>query len=243
MYLALGATKIVAYNISSTSNLTHVIGYYTRKGVLDLFQWDLPKHISTHYFAQASTIGDCIYRYMYKTKYLALVNLDEFFIPLHKESLLDVLSSVNISHVGTLQFTNVFYFPNSNGSNLVKLNRTLSKLNSVILSYTLKELHPSCQGRSKLIVQPSLVLRAYVHNVKEQIQGAKIYTIPENLATMHHFRKGNGRDRETTHDAHVSRWFDQIVERLNKARSEIGEEHSEVKMEELMNTRKTVLKM
>ena len=225
MYLALGATKIIAYNVSSTANLTHVIEYYTGKGVLDLHQWDLPPDTSTAHFAQAATIGDCIYRYMYQTKYLALVNLDEFFIPLRNESLLDVLSWVNNSNAGTIQFGNVFYPLNINRSNLVKHNIALRKLNSSILSYTYKELHSCCSGRQKLIVVPNLVVRAYVHKVKKQIPGAEIYTIPEGVAHSHHYRNWHVKDVEYIEDEHIYLWVDQIAERLKKARSEIGEEH------------------
>ena len=162
---------------------------------------------------------------MYQTKYLALINLDEFFIPQHKESLLDVLSSVNNSHIGTLQFRNVFYSLNNNKSNLVRQNMTLKKLNSVLLSYTLKELHPCCFARKKLIVLPSLVIRASVHSVGEQVSSAEIYTIPEGVAQMHHYRKWRANDVDYTNDSHVYGWFDQIIRRLKKARSEIGEEH------------------
>ena len=227
MYLALGATKIIAYNVSSTANLTHVIEYYTGKGVLDLHQWDLPPDTSTAHFAQAATIGDCIYRYMYQTKYLALVNLDEFFIPLRNESLLDVLSWVNNSNAGALQFGNVFYPLNNNRSNLVKQNVTLRKLNSSILSYTYKELHPCCFfGRRKVIFMPSLVVRAYIHNVIEQIPGTEIYTIPEGVAQMHHYRNWKEKDVQFIEDEHVYLLVDRIAKRLKKARSEIGEKHS-----------------
>ena len=55
IYLALVTTKTIAYNVSSTANLTRVLEYYTGKGVLDLHQWNLPPDTLTAHFAQAAT--------------------------------------------------------------------------------------------------------------------------------------------------------------------------------------------
>ena len=47
-----------------------------------------------HYFGQMISISDCVYRSMYRTRYLASQDLDELIVPMKADSWADMLRSV-----------------------------------------------------------------------------------------------------------------------------------------------------
>ncbi|XP_053377892.1 uncharacterized protein LOC128547951 [Mercenaria mercenaria] len=68
----LGAEKFVVYNISTSTNVDQVLGYYSRQGLVNVVQWQLPMRVSTypkskepaeiHYFGQTAALNDCLFR-------------------------------------------------------------------------------------------------------------------------------------------------------------------------------------
>ena len=83
-YLILGANKFAVYNHSGSVFLKPVIEHYVQQGVLDFYDIATPLEVKSLRQGQMVIIQDCIYRYMYDTKYLALIDFDEFFYPSEK---------------------------------------------------------------------------------------------------------------------------------------------------------------
>lgn len=65
----------------------------TARATVDMLPWDLKmrsqKDIRTEGLFAA--LNDCLYRNMYRYQYVALIDLDEFIIPRHNDTLLEMI--------------------------------------------------------------------------------------------------------------------------------------------------------
>lgn len=79
-------------------NLTHYVPRTKHScvfpGLVEVIPWSLSEYLNVsrkalpkqhpgdiHYFGQIPALNDCLYRYMYKSKYIALHDPDEFILP------------------------------------------------------------------------------------------------------------------------------------------------------------------
>lgn len=60
--------EVIPWSISSLLNVSH--SWQPERGPGDL-----------HYYGQIPALNDCLYRYMYQTKYMALHDMDELILP------------------------------------------------------------------------------------------------------------------------------------------------------------------
>ena len=92
----LGAEKFQLYNESVDPRATACLREYVRRGIVDVQPWTLPSDIADviYYRGQILAINDCLYRMMYRTKYLVIQDLDEFVFPMRSESWQSMLDSI-----------------------------------------------------------------------------------------------------------------------------------------------------
>ncbi|ELT97413.1 hypothetical protein CAPTEDRAFT_221921, partial [Capitella teleta] len=78
-----GAQKFLLYYYNHSESLMPYIKHYIDMGLVEYRSWPLHRvdNKISIYKAQVSVINDCIYRSMYKTKYLALMDPDELLVP------------------------------------------------------------------------------------------------------------------------------------------------------------------
>ncbi|XP_018613816.1 glycosyltransferase family 92 protein F13G3.3-like [Scleropages formosus] len=94
VYKILGIQKVYIYNTSCGPDLEKVLHYYKEEGTLEIEPWPIDKFLNPsrgwnfnehkgdlHYFGQLTTLNDCIYRNMYKSKYVLLNDIDEIIVP------------------------------------------------------------------------------------------------------------------------------------------------------------------
>ena len=93
----LGAQKFQFYLESVGPRVAPCLREYARRGIVDIQPWTLPSDIVRilHYHGQIMAINECLYRMMYKTKYLIIQDLDEFVVPMSSDSWLSMLNSIN----------------------------------------------------------------------------------------------------------------------------------------------------
>ncbi|XP_061575895.1 uncharacterized protein LOC133442030 isoform X2 [Cololabis saira] len=104
MFQILGVNRVVVYKTNCSIETQRVLDYYTHKGLIEVIPWSLssflnvsrswlPKHGpgELHYFGQIPALTDFLYRYMYKTKYVALHDIDELILPQSVNSWLELL--------------------------------------------------------------------------------------------------------------------------------------------------------
>ena len=74
----LGAEIFQLYNESVGPRATACLREYVRRGIVDVQPWTLPSDIADviYYRGQILAINDCLYRMMYRTKYLVIQDLE-----------------------------------------------------------------------------------------------------------------------------------------------------------------------
>ncbi|XP_028430213.1 uncharacterized protein LOC114553210 [Perca flavescens] len=90
----LGVNRVVVYKTSSSPETQSILDYYTNKGFVEVIPWSLSKFVNVsrgwlpehgpgdiHYLGQIPALSDCVYRYMYQSRYVALHDMDELILP------------------------------------------------------------------------------------------------------------------------------------------------------------------
>lgn len=89
----LGVEHFWLYNNNSTDNFRKVLKPYIASGEVELFNWPNLPHERFEYGCQPRAYNNCIERAKGKTKWLAMIDTDEFLLPLEKNNILDVLKN------------------------------------------------------------------------------------------------------------------------------------------------------
>uniref|UniRef100_A0A3B3TRJ1 Glycosyltransferase family 92 protein n=1 Tax=Poecilia latipinna TaxID=48699 RepID=A0A3B3TRJ1_9TELE len=90
----LGVNRVVVYKTNCSAETQRVLDYYSDKGLVEVVPWSLSEYLKVsrrakpdqdpgdiHYFGQIPALNDCLYRSMYRSKYVALHDPDEFILP------------------------------------------------------------------------------------------------------------------------------------------------------------------
>lgn len=186
----LGVSHFVLYNHTVGPNVDCLLQQYIDEGVVTVLPWHLnmisQKEIRTEGLFAA--LNDCLYRTMYRYKYVLMIDFDEYIIPHTKNSLTDMLAELKksaTSKAGAYSFQNSFFYlqwPNDRWANdlrypLVTLQKTTRKA----------QFHMHKQ-RSKCIVIPERVVEMGNHFVWEFVPGNVMVNIDPRLAFLHHYR-------------------------------------------------------
>ncbi|KAI3354152.1 hypothetical protein L3Q82_018481 [Scortum barcoo] len=104
MMQLLGVNRVAIYKTSSSPEIQQILDYYTHKGLVEVIPWSLSRFVNVsrgwlpehgpgdlHYFGQIPTLNDCLYRYMYRSRYVALQDIDELIPPQSVNSWLELL--------------------------------------------------------------------------------------------------------------------------------------------------------
>ncbi|KAH8249338.1 hypothetical protein KR032_008589 [Drosophila birchii] len=147
-----------------------------------------------------AALNDCLYRTMFRYKYLALVDLDEFIVPRYSDTLNELISSLNQRfrnrNTGAYSFQNAFYYLQFADDVLASsgIDGGTDQLASVRASLVTQrktrrryKLHPQKQ-RSKYICKPEAVVEAGNHFVWEFAPGKGSLNVPPKEAILQHYR-------------------------------------------------------
>ncbi|KAH8351976.1 hypothetical protein KR084_000971 [Drosophila pseudotakahashii] len=147
-----------------------------------------------------AALNDCLYRTMYRYKYLALVDLDEFIVPRYSDTLNELIGSLNQRfrnrNTGAYSFQNAFYYLQFADDNLASSgieggNDQLASVRASLVTQRKTrrryKLHPQKQ-RSKYICKPEAVVEAGNHFVWEFAPGKGSLNVPPKEAILQHYR-------------------------------------------------------
>ncbi|XP_072263092.1 uncharacterized protein [Pyxicephalus adspersus] len=95
MYKILGASTVTIYNTSCAPDVDKVLRHYIHEGTVDVVPWPIDRYLQTSnkwrfvkgltsqigYFGQTAALNDCIYRNMFKSKFVLLNDIDEIILP------------------------------------------------------------------------------------------------------------------------------------------------------------------
>ncbi|XP_052386743.1 uncharacterized protein LOC127933795 isoform X2 [Carassius gibelio] len=200
----LGAQRVVIYKTNCDSDTQKVLDYYEKSGFVEIIPWTIKNHINVskgwkidiapgqlQYYGQIPALNDCVFRYMYQTRYLALQDMDEFILPIKEKTwreLFPLLEHLYGTDVG-------FEFENNQFPMTAKLHlehnveawKHVKGIN--ILNYIEREpINPSAFNNYKVIVNPRLVQKVTVHGLLETANGKPTVRVNKDIARMYHFK-------------------------------------------------------
>ncbi|XP_077412848.1 uncharacterized protein LOC144043280 [Vanacampus margaritifer] len=203
MYRLLGVNKVVIYNISSGLELDRLLLSYSQDGFLEIVPWPIDQHLTPssgwlhsesggdlHYFGQLTTLNECIYRSMQRSRYVLLNDLDEIIMPYQHDDLPSLMSDLQRQHPDTSEFrieNHIFPKTHMEPSGRFKLPQWEGVPGFNILQHIYREepdrhvYHPY-----KMIIRPRLVEQTSVHEVLRQF--GQSYKVPQELCRIIHVR-------------------------------------------------------
>ena len=141
-------------------------------------------------------MNECLYRYMFRTKYIVFIDTDERIIPRKDYTWTELinhleqkLSQEQKSKTCGFSFRNMFFNINWPDDEESLLNHSI-KIKITELKKTKREtyIHPH-RNISKAIVNPRMVDVMTVHYVQVSYNKmSKLFVVDPSVATLHHYR-------------------------------------------------------
>ncbi|XP_074517618.1 uncharacterized protein LOC141783920 isoform X1 [Sebastes fasciatus] len=203
MYRLLGVNRVVIYNTSCGPDLDRLLQSYSQEGFVEMVPWPIDQHLNpsrgwrfsehggdVHYFGQLTTLNECIYRSMDRSRYVLLNDIDEIIMPYQHNNLMSLMDMLQQQHPNTGVFlieNHIFpkkHFEPSGRFHLPQWNK-VPGVN--ILEHIYREdpdrhiYHPH-----KMIVRPRLVEQTSVHEVLKTF-GEK-FKVPMDVCRIIHVR-------------------------------------------------------
>lgn len=94
LHKILGTTHVTLYNDTVGEEASCVLKYYEKKELVSILPWHKLDMISQREIRTEglfAALNDCLYRSMYKYDFVALLDLDEFIIPRHNDTIIDLI--------------------------------------------------------------------------------------------------------------------------------------------------------
>ncbi|XP_066436494.1 beta-1,4-galactosyltransferase galt-1-like [Eleutherodactylus coqui] len=238
MYRQLGVEKVIIYHTDSSPHMKKILSYYIDLAFVELIPWPITSFINVskgwhypdhpgdlHYFGQTAALNDCIYRNMYKSKYIALNDIDELIVPIiHKDwsEMLDYLLGVDPA-------SNVFIFENhvfptapQDKTDPLSPKEWLSVPGVNFLHHVYREPNlPDEINPTKMIINPRSVVKVSVH-VPLEFAGNQ-YQVPSDVAKLCHYREPKQKDLDRNFlikDHILSKYETDLIERVNRVLTE-----------------------
>lgn len=200
MYKLLGVQKVVIYKTSCSPSMEKVLEFYVAEGTVEIVPWPITSflNVSTQwrftkdgtqigYYGQIAALNDCVYRNMYKSRYVLLNDVDEIILPVQYpdwKTLMQHLQEQN-SQAGIFLFENHIFPNNVFTSTDVPSWDAVPGVN--ILHHVLREPdRKEVINPRKMIVNPRKVVQTSVHSVLHAL--GESVNVPMEVAMVYHCR-------------------------------------------------------
>ncbi|KAJ8369347.1 hypothetical protein SKAU_G00093750 [Synaphobranchus kaupii] len=205
MYRLLGVGRVAVYKNSCSPEVQKALDYYKARGFVEVVPWPVTSFINVspgwrkshspgdlHYYGQIPALNDCLYRYMYRTKYVALHDIDELILPLQVEDWNQLLERLEqkYSRDKGFEFENhVFPISVSDESNKYRPQEWEKVQGVNVLEHIFREPNiPNRFNNFKVITNPRLVFETTVHGFLHSLHGS--VRVSPNEAHLYHVKKG-----------------------------------------------------
>ena len=190
----LGAESFTLYVMEmKDDDLQFLVEHYSKHGLLQLVKWRNVNQRGQllHYFGQSLIMHDCLYRNMYRIKYLAMVDLDELLLPSKHQNWSELINDIGRQDdYHSYLFSNCFFM----NKNARVSNVTLPCQGVKVPKYFQWTSRSKCYcdgksgyHRTKYMMQTELTVALFVHSVCKAIRG-KQYKVPHNIGVNAHYR-------------------------------------------------------
>ncbi|KAG7244129.1 hypothetical protein INR49_004629 [Caranx melampygus] len=201
--MLLGVDRVVIYNTSCGSDLDRLLHSYSQEGFVEMVPWPIDKHMNPssgwlfsehggdiHYFGQLTTLNECIYRSMDRSRYVLLNDIDEIIMPYQHNnlmSLMDVLQQQQPNAAVFLIENHIFpkkHFEPSGRFHLPQWNG-VPGINILEHIYR-EEPNRNTYHPYKMIIQPRLVEQTSVHELLKNF--GQRFKVPPGVCRIIHVR-------------------------------------------------------
>ncbi|XP_019204415.1 uncharacterized protein LOC100704330 isoform X1 [Oreochromis niloticus] len=203
MYKLLGVNRVVIYNTSCGPELDRLLQSYSDEGFVEMVPWPIDKHLNPsrgwlhsehggdlHYFGQLTTLNECIYRSMERSRYVLLNDIDEIIMPYQHEELMSLMNMLRNQHpnAGVFLIEN-HIFPKKHFEPSGRFH--LPQWNGVPGINILEHIYREDPARNiyhpyKMIVRPRMVEMTSVHEVIKNF--GDHYKVPLDVCRIIHVR-------------------------------------------------------
>ncbi|XP_037551423.1 glycosyltransferase family 92 protein F13G3.3-like, partial [Nematolebias whitei] len=240
MYRLLGVNRVVIYNTSCGPDLDRLLQSYTQEGFVEIVPWPIDKHLipsrgwlyaehggDLHYFGQLATLNDCIYRYMERSRYVLLNDMDEIIMPYQHNNLMSLMDTLQKQHpnVGVFSIeTLIFPKEHFEPSGRFHLPQWSGVPGVNILEHIYRE-DPDRHRfhRYKLIVQPRMVEQTSVHEVLKRF--GQQYNVPLDVCRIIHVRvakQGSLTLEQLNVDKRLWDFQEKLIPNVDKVLKKVG---------------------
>ncbi|KAM4696008.1 uncharacterized protein WCC33_014732 [Rhinophrynus dorsalis] len=204
MYKLLGAQKVMIYLNNCSSQVEDVLQYYVREGTVELIPWQIQRYLKPSrrwrheaddntdlgYYGQITTLNDCIYRNMYRSRFVILNDQDEIILPYKHQTWDTMMESLQQQNpeVGIFLFENhIFPQTVATDGNFSDISAWKKVPGFNILQYVHREPdRPDYFNARKMILDPRKVIQTSVHSVLKSYGG--FIEVSLEIALVHHCR-------------------------------------------------------
>ena len=195
----LGVDLVVLYNHTSSAILDPYIHSFQQDAVLDFYNWYHPlvqKVQGQHYFGNFILRNDCLYRYMYRSDYIIMTDLDEVVVPDERYGTLPVLlSQIAQPNISQYTFPRVC-FPDDWASSPSQINNS-----SIVHKYHIRTLMKTTRNddiyvtqQPKSILKPEYISVADNHEKSVALYGG-VKKVSPNQTKVFHYRNTNRNNK------------------------------------------------
>ncbi|XP_007423247.1 glycosyltransferase family 92 protein F13G3.3-like [Python bivittatus] len=209
MYKILGAQKVTIYKNSCSPLMEKVLDYYISEGTVEIIPWPIHLYLKVSsywhhsmggkdigYYGQIAALKDCIYRNMYRSKYVVLIDADEVILPIKDadwKSLMQRMEKGN-PRAGVFLFENQVF--RNNVFSRTPFNFSLWSMVPGVNMFEHIHKEPNrTEGfnNRKMIVDPRKVIQTSVHSVLK-MHGETSIQVSSQLAINFHCRTPEHKD-------------------------------------------------
>ncbi|KAM6968572.1 uncharacterized protein LKV04_017422 [Tautogolabrus adspersus] len=240
MYRLLGVDRVVIYNTSCGPELDRLLQSYSKTGFLEIVPWPIDLFLNPssgwlysvsggdmHYFGQMTTLNECVYRSMDRSRYVLLNDIDEIIMPYQHNNLMSLMNTLQQQHPNTGVFlieNHVFPKKHFEPSKRFHLPQWDGVPGVNILEHIYREepdrkiYHPH-----KLIVQPRLIEQVSVHEVLKAF--GNTYKVHPDVCRIIHVRaalRGKLKLEELNEDKRLWDFHQELIPNVDEALKRAG---------------------
>ena len=214
----LGAEIITVYLEDVPEGIAKAVQSYIKDGLLELLDWNLKKR--TRDFGQTGVVNDCLYRNLYRVKYLGMYDLDEVIVSQKHYSwheMIEYLNSrYNLDKYASLKFKGC-PFHVSIRDKVIGNNVSLCQNASLPVYFTRTMRDKDAVDHPKLMIKPALIISAHIHHIDYAWTTWFSFhiNVPAKLAICHHYNIYR-RPKDTFYSNIMARYERPLLEGIKK---------------------------
>ncbi|XP_058471608.1 uncharacterized protein LOC131444920 isoform X1 [Solea solea] len=228
MYRLLSVDRVVIYNTSCGPELDRLLQAYIQEGFVEVVPWPIDQYLSPsegwlfskhggelHYYGQLTSLNECIYRSMARSRYVLLNDMDEIVMPYQHTNLTSLMDMLQQQHPNTGVFLiENRYFPKKHFEPSKRFH--LPQWNGVPGVNLLEHIYSEEPDRKvyhphKIIIQPRMVEQTSVHEVLKKF--GQVFKVPPQVCRLIHVR-ARLQEALTIDQLHVDKRLWEFHERL-----------------------------